>query len=79
MQELYIAKYEGLPSRQDMLALEKFVSLTNLPKPMTSNNYEKIINKLIVATKDVGEAAMQDACKELRGDSTGIVDAAVSC
>ena len=46
---------------------------------MTSNNYEKIINKLIVETKDVGEAAMQDACKELRGDSTGIVDAAVSC
>ena len=36
-------------------------------------------NKLIVATKDVAETTIQDACKELRGDSTGIVDAAVSC
>ena len=64
---------------QGYAGLEKFVSLMNLPKPMTSNSYEKIINKLIVATKDVAETTMQDACKELREDSTGIVDAAVSC
>ena len=36
-------------------------------------------NKLIVATKDVAETTIQDACQELRGDSTGIMDAAVSC
>ena len=38
---------------QGYAGLEKFVSLVNLPKPMTCNKYDKIINKLIVAAKDV--------------------------
>ena len=65
-----------------MLA-EKFVSLMNLPKPMTSNNYDKIVTKLIAATKEIAETTMQDACEELRGggggNSTSIADTPVSC
>ena len=73
------AVYSMRACGQGYAGLEKFASLMNLPKPMTSNNYDKIINKLIVATKDVAGTTMSDACEELRGDSTGIVDAAVSC
>ena len=57
--------------------LEKFVSLMNLPKPTTSNNYDKIVTKLIAATKEIGETTMQDhnamqgACEELRGGGGG--------
>ena len=47
---------------QGYAGLEKFVSLMNLPKPMTCNNYDKIINKLIVATKGVAETKIYDAC-----------------
>jgi len=42
--------------------LENFLSSMNLPKPMTSNNYDKIVDRLIIAAKDVAETTMQDAC-----------------
>ena len=45
---------------------------------MTYNIYDKIVNTLIVATKDIAESTMQDACEELRGDSTGTADTSVS-
>ena len=57
------AVYSTRPCGQGYVGFEKFVSLMNLPKPMTSNNYDKIVNKLIDETTE-----------ELRGDSTGIVD-----
>ena len=50
--------------------LELFTSLMNLPKPVTANNYDKIINRLIKTTKAVVDIIMQDACKELRADSS---------
>ena len=50
-----------------------------LPKPMTSNNYDKIVNKLIVATNHIAKTTMQDTCGQLRGDSTGTMDTSVSC
>jgi hypothetical protein len=46
---------------------------------MTSNNYDKIVKKLVIAVKDVAETTMQDACKEIRDTSIDIVDTAVSC
>ena len=42
----------------------------NLPKPVTANNYDKIINRLVKTTKAVADITMQDACDELRADSS---------
>ena len=42
--------------------LETFTSLMNLPKPVTANNHDKIINKLVKTTKAVVDITMQDAC-----------------
>ena len=39
-------------------------SLMSFLKPVTANNHDKIINKL------VAETACEDACEELRADST---------
>ena len=60
--------------------LETFTSLMNLPKPVTSNNYDKIFNKWVKATEAVIDITMQDACEELRADSSrdAITDVEVS-
>ena len=55
---------------QGYSGLEAFTSLMNLPKPMTSNNYDNIINRLVKTTKAVADITMQDACEELRTDSS---------
>ena len=47
-----------------------FTSLMNLPKPVTANNYDKIINTLVKTTKAVAGIIMQDPCEELRADSS---------
>ena len=49
--------------------LETFTSLMNLPKSVTANNYDKIINKLVKTSKAVAVIKMQDECEELRADS----------
>ena len=38
---------------QGYAGLEKPAALVNLPKPMTANNYDKILNQLNVAAKEV--------------------------
>ena len=50
--------------------LETFTSLMNLPKPVTADNYYKIINRLVKTTKAVAVIKMQDAREELRADSS---------
>ena len=50
--------------------LETFTSLMNLPKPVTADNYYKIINRLVTTTKAVADITMQDAREELRADSS---------
>ena len=50
--------------------LETFTSLMNLPKPVTADNYYKIINRLVTTTKAVANITMQDAREELRADSS---------
>ena len=54
------AVYSMMACGQGYAGLEKFVSLMNLPKPMTSNNYDKSVTKLIAATKEIAETTMQD-------------------
>ena len=41
--------------------LEKKTVLMNLPKPMTANNFDKIVNRLNVAAKVVTNETMRDA------------------
>ena len=41
--------------------LEKMTVLMNLPKPMTANNFDKIVNRLNVAAKVVTNETMRDA------------------
>ena len=73
------AVYSTRACGQGYAGLEKFVSLMNHPKKMTSNNYDKIVTKLIAATKEIAETTRQDACEELRENSTSIVDTSVTC
>ena len=37
----------------------------NLPKPMTANNYDKIVNRLNVVAKEAANETMRDASEEL--------------
>ena len=41
----------------------------NFPMPMIASNYDydKIVKKLLHATKSVGEVTMQDVCDDLHG------------
>ena len=71
------AVYSMRACGQGYAGLEKFVSLMNLPKSMTSNNYDKIVTKLIAATEETAETTVQDACEELRGNTSSIVDTSV--
>ena len=42
----------------------------NLLKPVTANNYGRIINKLVKTIDAVADITMQDTCEELRADSS---------
>ena len=64
------AAYSMRAIGQGYSGLETFTSLMNLPKPVTANNYDKIINRLVKITKAVADITMQDACEELRVNSS---------
>ena len=55
---------------QGYSGLETFTPLMNLPKTVTANNYDKIISRLVKITKAVADITMQDACEELRVNSS---------
>ena len=60
--------------------IEKFTSLMDMPKPMTQNNYDKIVTKMANVTKTVAEETMSDAANDIKknvGDD--VVDTSVSC
>ena len=64
--------------------LEKMTVLMNLPKPMTANNFDKIVNRLNVAAKVVTNETMRDAWEDLLSKSKdpnddGVIDTFVSC
>ena len=50
---------------QGYAGLEKLTTLMNLPKPMTANNYDKIVNRLNVVAKEAANETMRDASEEL--------------
>ena len=57
--------------------------MMNLPKPMTHNNYDKILANFVKATKVVAEDTISDAVAEIReakkANDDEIVDTSVSC
>ena len=55
---------------QGYSGLEIFTSLMNLPKLVTVNNYDKIINRLVKTTKALADIIMQGRCEELWVDSS---------
>ena len=68
---------------QGHAGLETFTSLMNLPKPMTINNYDKIVSIIATKVKEVAEETMQEACEEihknLSADLNTVADTSVSC
>ena len=67
---------------QGHAGLETFTSLMNLPKPMTINNYDKIVSIIATKVKEVAET-MQETCEEiyknLSADLNTVVGTSVSC
>ena len=69
---------------QGYAGLETFASLMNMPKLMTANNYDKIVNVLSAAAKSTAEEVMLEACQELHelektNNADDVLDVAVSC
>ena len=59
-------------------------ALMNLPKPMTANSYDKIVNRLNNVAKEVANETMKDASEDLLSKSKNpngdtVIDSAVSC
>ena len=67
---------------QGYAGLEKFSSLMNFPMPMTANNYDKIVKKLLPATTSVAAVTMQDTYDDLHAaedaETTSSINTAVS-
>ena len=49
---------------QGYSGLETLMSLMNFSKPVTANNYDKSIRRLVKTIKAVADITMQDACEE---------------
>ena len=69
---------------QGYAGLEKLTALMNLPKPMTTNNYDKIVNRLKLVAKEVANETMRDASEDLPSKSRDpnddtVIDTVVSC
>ena len=58
-----------LPAKVSSFKVQRFTALMNLPKPVTKNNYDKIIKRIHKATKDIAEKTMKEACHKIRGDA----------
>ena len=62
--------------------MKTFLTIMNLPPPMTKKNYLKIAGTIHKAVKTVAEACMSDAVKEIKtinsADNTAIFDTSVS-
>ena len=68
---------------QGFSGIEKFTSLMNMPKPMTRNNYDKIVKKFVKVSEKVANETMNDAVKELRSEasdssSDSVIDVSIS-
>ena len=60
--------------------LQTFSSLMNMPKPMASTSYDKLVNIIVPSVKKVAEETMSDAVSELRNDLTPdeVLDTSIS-
>ena len=67
---------------QGYAVLENFSSLLNFPMPMTTNNYDKIVKKLLCATKSLAKVTMQGACEDFHeaedAEAASIINTALS-
>ena len=45
--------------------IEHFCTLMNMPKPMTQNNYDKLVLAISAAIKEIAEQTMLDAANDL--------------
>ena len=50
----------------------------NMPKPMTQNNYDKLVNVVCSSVKVVAQESMCDSAQELTLGETEVVDTGVS-
>ena len=55
---------------QGYTSIEKFNALMNIPPLMTTNNYEKLANKIVSFTKDIAEETMRDAAIEIHSNTS---------
>ena len=63
--------------------IKRITALTDMPHPMTKNNYDKIVNNITTVVKSVAEITIRDACNEIKheinpGDCSTTADTAVS-
>ena len=59
--------------------LEKFTAMMDMPKPMASTTYDKLVKTIASAVKTVAENTMSEAAEEIRQKETTTVDTGVSC
>ena len=64
--------------------IRKFTAFMNMPKPMTANNYDKIVSQVTECVKSVAEQTIVDAAEEIRNgqnpdSSETVIDTAISC
>ena len=60
-------------------SIERFSTMMNLPKPMTSKTYTNLVSSLLDAKREVAEDTMMDAANDLRkGSSEEVVDVGIS-
>ena len=69
---------------QGYAGLETFTAFMNMPKPMTANNYDKIVSQVTECVKSVAEQTIADAAEEIRNgqnpdSSETVIDTAISC
>ena len=82
--DINVRTVHSMRAWQGYAGLEKLTALMNLPKPMITNNYDKIVNRLNIVAKEVANETMRDATEDLLfkskdpNDDT-VIDTAVSC
>ena len=64
--------------------IETFCTLMDMPKPLTKNNYKKIVDHIVPVVQDVANDTMRDAVNDLRrrngNEETDVpLDIGVSC
>ena len=65
---------------QGYSGINTFTTLMDMPKPMRSTNYDKIVKSFAGVSKEIAEGTMEDAAGEIRfqANSEDIIDTSVS-